>query len=44
MTAFQSSFTAGDWIALGVVASMILFIASGIRCLRREIQAAAHGN
>jgi hypothetical protein len=41
MTAFQSSVTAIDWIALGLLTAMVLFIAFGIRCLRQEIQATA---
>jgi hypothetical protein len=39
MATFQSSFTAVDWIVLGLLTFMVLFIAFGIRCLRHEIQA-----
>lgn len=41
MIALQSSFTVLDWVALGLLASLLVLIAFGIFGLRQEIRSAA---
>lgn len=41
MIALQSSFTVLDWVALGLLAFLLVLIAFGIFGLRQEIRSAA---
>jgi hypothetical protein len=41
MTALQQTLTILDWLALGLLASMLLFMALGAYRLRQEIQEAS---